>query len=342
MRTHGRDNRVFTLSKWRQAQATRNSSDRATGRKTRRGSRIEPRLFTGHQGAPVDQKVKNYCDSCGQETHHSIEGIHTYTTDPETYHCMTEHAVVKCCGCDAVSFRKAFHDYEGAYPGEYNEWVVPITVENYPPAQAGSVDTRHLPGIVESIYSETCSAYKSGAQILAGIGFRATIEAICNDQDISGKELSGRINNLASKGLISKKDSKRLHSIRFLGNDAAHDIKTPSRKSLEAALVIVEHLMTTVYILDKQSNGALDALIEEYSKFEDLLNEKLDDFAAGDEYPLQKFLGKDSRLIAGKKLEKELRVAIGKGDFKRLKFGKKSKFLDFPEELDHYIVVTPV
>ncbi|MFK3651497.1 DUF4145 domain-containing protein [Lysobacter enzymogenes] len=289
----------------------------------------------------MNDKVKNYCDSCGQDTHHSIEGVHRLTTDPDIYHCMTEHAVVKCCGCDTVSFRKAFHDYEGAYPDEYNEWNVPITVENYPPARAGSVDIRHLPEIVESIYSETCSAYKSGARILAGIGFRATIEAICNDQEIGGKELSARINNLASKGLISKKDSGRLHSIRFLGNDAAHDIKIPSDRSLEAALVIVEHLMTTVYVLDQESKDALDSLIEDFPKFEALLNGKLDDFAAGDEYPLQKYLGKDSRLIAGKKLEKLLHAAIGKGEFKRLKFGKKAKFLDFPEELQHYIVVDP-
>ncbi|WP_140386550.1 DUF4145 domain-containing protein, partial [Vibrio parahaemolyticus] len=67
------------------------------------------------------------------------------------------------------------------------------------------------------------------AYTLAGIGFRATIEAVCNDQSIQGKELSTRINNLASNGLISKKDSTRLHSIRFLGNDAAHDIKVPKK-----------------------------------------------------------------------------------------------------------------
>lgn len=289
----------------------------------------------------MNDNIKNYCDSCGHDTRHSIEGIHRYTNDPDTYHCMVEHAVVKCCGCDTVSFRKTVHDYEQAYPDEHDEWTVPVEIENYPPARAGSVDTRHLPDIVKRIYKETCSAYKNGARILAGIGFRATIEAVCEDQKIGGDELSGRINALATKGLISAKEAGRLHSIRFLGNDAAHDIEVPLGRSLEAALLIVEHLITTVYILDRESNGALERLIEDYPIFEALLNDKLDGFQAGDEYPLRHFLGKDFRRITGKKLEKHLNAAIGKGEFKRLGFGKKAKFRGLPDELQHYIVRAP-
>jgi hypothetical protein len=253
---------------------------------------------------------------------------------------MVEHSVVKCRGCNTVSFRQVFHDYEGAYPGENDEWVVPTEVETYPKAKTGNLKATHLPDIVASIYQETCDAYRDGALTLAGIGFRATIEAICNDQGILGKELSTRINNLASKGLISKKDSTRLHSIRFMGNDAAHDIKKPSQKTLQAALVIVEHLITTVYIIDRESEGKLDAVIEEYSKFEELLDKKLKDFAVGEEHPLPKFLGKDTRLISGstKKIEDTLNTKIGKGEYLKLKFGKKEKYLDSKEELQHYVV----
>lgn len=286
------------------------------------------------------QHVKNFCISCEQETAHDIEGVHSESPDPNEYHCLIEHAVVKCKGCGKVSFRRAFHDFEGAFLTEYDKWDVPVDVENYPKAKHGNIDTKYLPDIVESIYSETCNAYRDGALTLAGIGFRATIEAICNDQKIIGKELSTRINNLASKGLISKKDSTRLHSIRFMGNDAAHDIKKPSEKSLKAALIIVEHLLTTVYILDAESAGKLDTIIEDYTKFEKLLIEKLSEFKAGDEYPIQKFLGKDIRLISGatKSLEKQLDAKIGQELFKQLSFGKKDKFLDSEDILQHYIV----
>jgi hypothetical protein len=283
---------------------------------------------------------KNYCVKCKQKTNHDIEGTHQIEHDPYDYHCMIEHSVVKCRGCDTVSFLRVFHDIEGAYPTDHDEWVVPKEIETYPKAKAGNLDTKHLPDIVESIYTETCNAYRDGALTLAGIGFRATIEAICNDQGITGKELSARINNLAGKGLISKKDSTRLHSIRFMGNDAAHDIKKPSERSLQAALVIVEHLITTVYIIDRESVGKLDAIIEDYSKFEILLNERLEGFSVGDEYPLPKFLGKDTRLISGstKTIEKTLGTRIGKGEYTKLKFGKKDKYLGSNDVLQHYIV----
>lgn len=288
----------------------------------------------------TNNTVWNYCIKCKQKTNHDIEGIHQEEHDPDEYHCMIEHSVVKCRGCNTVSFRKVFHDYEGAYPEYNDEWIVPKEIETFPKAEIGNLNTKHLPEIVESIYQETCSAYRDGALTLAGIGFRATIEAICNDQGVTGKELSTRINNLASKGLISKKDSTRLHSIRFLGNDAAHEIITPSKNSLQAALIIVEHLITTVYIIDQESTGKLDAIIEEYSKFEALLDKKLEGFSVGDEYPLPKFLGKDTRLISGstKDIEKQLNARIGKAEYKKLKFGKKAKYLDSKDELQHYIV----
>lgn len=285
--------------------------------------------------------VWNYCIKCKQKTNHDVEGSHEDEHDPYDYHCMIEHSVVKCKGCNSVSFRKVFHDYEGAYPEDNDQWVVPREIETFPKAQKGSLDTAHLPDIVESIYQETCNAYRDGALTLAGIGFRATIEAICNDQGITGKELSTRINNLANKGLISKKDSTRLHSIRFMGNDAAHDIKKPSEKSLQAALIIVEHLITTVYIIDRESAGKLDAIIEDYSKFEVLLDNKLKEFNAGDEYPLAKFLGKETRLISGstKDIENTLNAKIGKGEYKKLKFGKLDNYLGSKDKLQHYIVV---
>jgi hypothetical protein len=238
-----------------------------------------------------------------------------------------------------VSFLKVYHDYENAYPSENNGWVIPRDIERFPRGKKGTLDTWNMPEVVASIYSETCNAYRDGALTLAGIGFRATIEAICNDQDISGKELSVKINNLASKGLISKKDSARLHSIRFMGNDAAHDIKRPSIRSLDAALVIVEHLITTVYVLDAAS-GALEAMIEDYAKFQELLDKKLDSYSPGDEFPLAKFLGKDVRLVSGsvRQLEKELDARIGKGEYTRLVFGKEDYYMDSKEKLLHYIV----
>lgn len=286
------------------------------------------------------EQIKNYCGNCNRETNHKIIGKHDDTTDPDIYHCMIQHAVVQCKGCDHVSFRKAFHDYEAGYPGDDGEWDHPVDIEVFPKVKKGNLDLSDAPEIVQSIYNESCSAFADEAYTLAGIGFRATIEAICNHQSIKGQELSTRINNLASSGLISKKDSTRLHSIRFLGNDAAHDVKKPNIKSLEAALTIIEHLLTTIYLLDSSTKGKLEEVIEEYQRFEALLLEKITIFASGDEYPIQKFLGKDMRLLNGstKKLEQQLIANIANGSIANISIGKKEVFMGSQNPLQHYIV----
>ncbi|EGS6764477.1 DUF4145 domain-containing protein [Vibrio parahaemolyticus] len=287
------------------------------------------------------EKLKNQCISCNQTTWHQVEGRHQFQSNPDyDYHYMIEHLIVKCCGCESVSFALREHDIELAYLDDEDEWIVPITTEIFPKKNKGSLLNKSMPDIVQNIYRESCNAYRDGALTLASIGFRATIEAVCNEQNIAGKELSTRINNLASKGLISKKDSARLHSIRFLGNDAAHDIKTPDSSSLDAALIIVEHLLTTLYVLDSESKGKLEEIIEDFDLLIELLDKKLSEFKKGEELPLQKILGKDIRRISGniKNVEKELNARIGKKQYQKLSFGKVGKYQGSKDDLQHYII----
>lgn len=145
-----------------------------------------------------------------------------------------------------------------------------------------------------------------------------------------------------SKGWISQIESERLHSIRFLGNDAAHKIVRPTEESLEAALIIVEHLLNTIYILDKESKGKLKERIDKYEDFEGLLLEKIDNYGDGDIVCLKEILGRETNLLKGsiKSFEEILRANIGKKQFKRLGFsdfkGAKEK-----QDLQHYKVISP-
>ncbi|WP_413791988.1 MULTISPECIES: DUF4145 domain-containing protein [unclassified Pseudomonas] len=280
---------------------------------------------------------KNICSRCKVRTNHAIHSEHAEEGDPTEYHYVLRHQIIKCCGCDTLSFRRVYIDYENAWPDGEDHWEIPTDIDVYPPLNVAKIDRNYLPLIVGSIYVETCDAYAQGSLTLAGIGLRTTIEAICNDQAIPGKELSTRITNLAVKGLISKKESTRLHTIRFMGNDAAHDIKKPSKTHLDAALAIVEHLLKTVYILDLETRD-LDGVVEEYEIFENLLMKKLKDFNVGDSYPISKYLGKDLRKISGsaKKFESELNRRIAKKEIGFLAMGGRAKFQGSKEELQHY------
>lgn len=250
--------------------------------------------------------------------------------------------VIQCRGCEKISFRYVFSDFEGAYPIADHEWEVPRTIKTYPRfiANHKALDGTHcVPDIVSEIYEETLLAIQEEAATLAGLGLRGTVEAVCNERQITGRDLKARISKLATQGWISQKDAERLHAIRFLGNDAAHEIKRPSKAQIEVALRIIEHLIVTVYILDDAARGKLDTIISSYNEFKTLLLGKLPAFASGDELPLAKMLGKDVRRIDGaiSSMESQLMAEIQAGGFTQLGIGKVDVFAGSPTPLQHFV-----
>ena len=175
---------------------------------------------------------------------------------------------------------------------------------------------------------------------MAGIGLRATIEAICNDRQVAGRSLEQRIDKLGKTGVISVNDVDRLHAIRFLGNDAAHEIQASDAKGLLIALRIIENLIVSLYVLDGGANGVLETLIKTYAEFEILLNAKIAVVTKGDELPLARLLGRDARRFHGylKSHETQLISNISSGAYTSLSLGKNDTHAGSKEKLQHYIV----
>lgn len=285
--------------------------------------------------------IWNPCPRCMKSTMHDIMCQH-HDDGGDDYHCDIAYLVVKCRGCGKSSFRYVFSDYENSFPVGDEEWDIDRAIETYPKFINGHSDLDGLhfvPEIVSTVYEESLTAIREGAAVLAGLGLRGTVEAICNDREIKGKNLEVRIARLASQGLISQKDAERLHAIRFLGNDAAHDIKKPNHRQIEIALRIIDHLIATVYILDAAAKGKLDTIVTDYGDFIKLLNKRLKEFKSGDEYPLARYLGKDVRRIQGSltQMEQQLLADISTGDFIALTAGKIDTFGANPAQLQHFI-----
>lgn len=289
-----------------------------------------------------NKNIKSYCRDCCKKTNHVILSEHT-ESHREEYSCDISYQILQCLGCDTKSFRKVFYDLEAAYPTFENHWEVPEDVTVYPKVVEGHKEIQNLcdlPDIVITIYSEVLTALRENSKILAGLGLRAVVEAVCNDLTISGRNLEVRINKLASSGYISKNDAERLHGIRFMGNDAAHDIKTPKDTTLSVALQIIEHLIVSVYILEKKANGNIETTVSRYDVFEKLIIEKLRNFNVGDEYPIAKYLEKDIRRVKESisTLEQELISKIGGGEFTKLSVGKFDIYQGSQNKLQHFIV----
>lgn len=273
-----------------------------------------------------NQTIESYCRNCYKNTNHKILPKHD-VRDPEGYYEIS-YQIVECQGCQTISFRKVFKDFEKHYHLGNDTYEIPEDVTIYPKSIKGHKeidDLYMLPKIVGIIYSEILIAIRENSKLLAGLGLRTAIEAVCDDLKIKETNLVGKIEQLETKKYISKNDADRLHGIRFMGNDAAHQFITPEYDSLYVALEIVEHLINSVYILEKKASRNIETTISKYETFENLLNKSLKDFNVGDEYPLSEYLGSDKRRIMKSslsKFEQELISKIDSGEFTKLSKGK--------------------
>ena len=282
------------------------------------------------------------CASCDRDTKHDI--LFSAEESETDYPVDRSYQVVQCRGCESKSFRKSVEYIADAWQDEENEWHVPSDIFTYPLILKGHKaipDIARAPKTVRSIYRESLDAIKNQSYTLAGIGLRATIEAICNERQISGRNLELRIDKLSKAGFVSQADADRIHAIRFMGNDAAHEIQAADLESLLVALRIVEHLIVSLYILDKDADGVLQTLIKTYPEFEAVLSKQILTQPTGAELPLAVFLGRDARRFHGylKSHESTLATNIASGAFTSLKLGKHDTYAGSREKFQHYVKV---
>ncbi|RZJ99419.1 MAG: DUF4145 domain-containing protein [Flavobacterium sp.] len=219
----------------------------------------------------------------------------------DTYH------VIECAGCENISFLNIYSDSEMIHYGDEGELEYGQTETLYPYfiEKGTELDSiYYLPGTIKNIYEETIKAFKAKAYILTAGGFRAIIEATCNDLKIRKDDLSKRIDLLHEKGFLSLNESKRLHSIRFLGNSALHEMEIPKQQQLLILLEIVNHLLENLYIHDKKIGDDLDTIIDKFEEFLTLTRNKISKDFVSKEMSLNEILGKSKILIKPADLKK--------------------------------------
>jgi hypothetical protein len=106
-----------------------------------------------------------------------------------------------------------------------------------------------LPYKVQEIYQEPYSAVVNRQRTLAGIGIRAMVEAVCQEEGAVGHNLEERIDDLVQKGKLAEEGAEILHGTRLLGNKAAHEVEALQSAQLDAAMRVAENLLETVYVL---------------------------------------------------------------------------------------------
>jgi hypothetical protein len=272
-----------------------------------------------------EKKVSNYCSSCNGVRNHIVLYETIVDTSNEDYHCQWVYSIVECLGCDNVSFRSVFEDLESLHYDNDENYQ---TVYNYPVTINGHSKIRRawdLPQQVATVYHESLDAFANGCHLLTGVGFRAIIEAVCIDKGIKGS-LKVKINKLLSNKLITKKEAERMHAVRFLGNEAVHEMTLPKKESLFAVLGIVEHLLNNLYIIDSELEkiSELKQIISDFHGFSNLLTTKLRKQKIGEEFTIQELLGMDFERVEESIIifENELISKINKAEIEYLSIGK--------------------
>lgn len=204
-----------------------------------------------------------YCANCKRVTAHDIlcHEMKTYTPnntpEMEIDFAHGEWEILRCRGCDEVSFKETWGTSEDLYP----------SVKLYPDRGKNIFPTktyRNVPRRLRRIYREVIKCYNNEISTLCAAGLRALIEGICKDKKIKagpveitkrcGKKevkrrsnLEGKIEGMVEKNHLTRKHGDILHDIRFLGNESLHDLEEPFNDELKLAIEIVEHTLENLY-----------------------------------------------------------------------------------------------
>ena len=204
---------------------------------------------------PTSTKIRVYCGSCQRDTNHVILCRKDFGSRPDDEYCWSQsHYFCQCAGCDKICYAvntTTEDDYFGGDESQDSAW------KTYPSSKGErqSIErTYTLPNKVRVLYEEVVAATNADLSILAAVGLRSLIEAICKDRGVTGGNLSELIDGLSVNGILSTNQAAILHSHRFLGNVAAHEVQRARREEILAALEIAESMVKTIYILSKLSD----------------------------------------------------------------------------------------
>ncbi len=198
--------------------------------------------------------MKIFCHKCGKQTNHKVLAEKQNSSrDEEDMAWRETHYLAQCAGCDAITYAiETWSEYDwNPQSGE-----IETTWKTYPrgATERQPIDGElELPTKVRVIYKEVIGAMNAQLPVLSGVGLRALIESICRDQKIAGGNLEKLIDGLATSGVLSKVQADILHTHRFLGNVAAHEITSAQPRELVAALEIAENILRTIYVLPNLS-----------------------------------------------------------------------------------------
>ena len=202
-------------------------------------------------------KKKIYCNKCGRETNHLLQASNNvdYTEEHEGQLYLVEQVFSRffiCAGCETACIEECNTGPNWETQDLRTIYECRIIPERTERAVSGK-HFKQLPEALDRIYREVIRAFNAGLYVLTAVGLRTLIEGICADKSVSGANLQPKINNLTN--LLPPNIVDSLHSFRFMGNKAAHELKASDKHDLRLAIEVSEDLLNFLYELDYKARS---------------------------------------------------------------------------------------
>lgn len=202
---------------------------------------------------PLSSEKRIFCNNCRTFTNHKLVASHQIREPAQEYGTASWDGYLflfwMCAGCEWGSLEELLTDVERV-DAQGNKYFYHL--DFYPERRESNRFIRvfaEIPPRLDKIYRESIEAFNSNLHILCAIGLRGLLEGICDDQKIAGANIYQKINGLSKLGL-GKNLIDSLHSFRFIGNEAIHELTTPDKDDLGLALDVIEDLLNFLYELD--------------------------------------------------------------------------------------------
>jgi len=193
------------------------------------------------------KSLKVICLNCKVETNHlvfaSIEEDGSEEFGEEYFHWKSIYQIIRCNGCDNLSFRIETRHSEMYQDEEPEEIVYPERSKETISCKIFSV----LPDNIDKLYQEVIVCYNNNILTLCAVGIRAIVEAICLEKNIAKSNLKEKIDDLVEREILTKEKVTILHNHRLLGNEAVHKMSTPKKEILKIAIDIIESMLDYIY-----------------------------------------------------------------------------------------------
>jgi len=218
----------------------------------------------------MEKNEKIFCNSCKTRTNHSI--LNEYNVSDEVSFeengivenleiGQFSYQIIKCNGCGSISFRyrnyrTEFYTFDEITNEEI--FVAGKYYDNYFPERInGQLLIKQFPGIpkiIFEVYNEIINACNHNSFILCASGLRTITEAVCNYFKMEGDSLGNKIYNLGKYRLINKELSKSLRAHKFLGNDAVHNLISPTKEELRLSIELFEDVLNSLFTIPFKHN----------------------------------------------------------------------------------------